>query len=97
MNFRFRARGVKKKVREEREGYGDHPHPKIVQIGPVVQALEQFSRMQSEHEQTLVNHYRVLLIGIVNGVYMQAIFTKISTKIFAAQTPRYSAPESALP
>ena len=27
--------------------------PKIVQIGPVVQALEQFSRMQSEREQTL--------------------------------------------
>ena len=54
MNFRFRARGASKKVREEREGYGDHPHPKIVQIGPVVQALEQFSRMQSEREQTLV-------------------------------------------
>ena len=27
---------------------------KIVQIGPVVQAIEQFSRMQSEREQTLV-------------------------------------------
>ena len=35
------------------EGYGDHPRPKIVQIGLVVQALEQFSRMQSEREQTL--------------------------------------------
>ena len=32
---------------------GDHLRPKIVQIGPVVQALEQFSRMQSEREQTL--------------------------------------------
>ena len=31
----------------------DHPRPKIVQIGPVVQALEQFSRMQSERKQTL--------------------------------------------
>ena len=38
----------------EGEGYSDHPRPKIVQIGPVVQALEQFSRMQSEREQTLV-------------------------------------------
>ena len=28
--------------------------PKIVQISPVVQVLEQFSRMQSEGEQTLV-------------------------------------------
>ena len=36
------------------EGYSDHLRPKIVQIGPVVQALEQFSRMQSEPEQTLV-------------------------------------------
>ena len=27
----------------------------LVQISPVVQALEQFSRMQSEREQTLVN------------------------------------------
>ena len=43
-----------KKVREEREGYSDHPRPKIIQIGPVVEALEQFSRMQSEREQTLV-------------------------------------------
>ena len=39
--------------KEEREGYSNHPHPKTVQIGPVVQALEQFSRMQSEREQTL--------------------------------------------
>ena len=35
-------------------GYRDHLRPKIVQIGPVVQALEQFSHMQSEREQTLV-------------------------------------------
>ena len=35
-------------------GYSDHLRPKIVQIGPVVQALEQFYRMQSEREQTLV-------------------------------------------
>ena len=49
----IRARGASKKEREEREGYGDHPRPKIVQICPVVQALEQFSRMQSEREQTL--------------------------------------------
>ena len=40
--------------RYEWKGYSDHPRPKIVQIGPVVQALEQFSRMQSECEQTLV-------------------------------------------
>ena len=29
----------------EPEGYSDHPRPKIVQNGPVVPALEQFSRM----------------------------------------------------
>ena len=28
-----------------RASYSDRPCPKIVQIGPVVQALEQFSRM----------------------------------------------------
>ena len=39
----------------EKEGYSDHPRPKIVRISPVVQALEQFSRMQSEREQTLVS------------------------------------------
>ena len=49
-----------------REGYSDHPRPKIIQIGPVVQALEQFSRMQSESEQTLVLGLSDLIfIGIV--------------------------------
>ena len=38
-------------------GYSDHPRPKIIQIGPVVQALVQFCRMQSEREQTLVTIY----------------------------------------
>ena len=32
--------------------YSDHLCPKIVQIGPVVQAVEQFSLMLSEREQT---------------------------------------------
>ena len=32
------------KVLEEQEGYSDHSCPKIIQIGPVVQVLEQFSR-----------------------------------------------------
>ena len=37
---------------EKNGGYSDHCHPKLIQIGPVVQAFEQFSRMQSEREQT---------------------------------------------
>ena len=52
--FDLEPRGASKKVSEEREGYSDHSHPKIVQTGPVVQVLEQFSHMQSEREQTLV-------------------------------------------
>ena len=52
--FDLEPRGASKKVREEREAYSDHPRTKIVQIGPVLQALEQFSRMQSEREQTIV-------------------------------------------
>ena len=43
----------RKKVREEQEDHSDHSRPKIVQIGPVVRALEQVSCMQSEREQTL--------------------------------------------
>ena len=53
INSWFRAREASEKVWEEREGHSDHLRPKIVLIGPVVQALEQFSRMQSELEQTL--------------------------------------------
>ena len=43
-----------KRYEKNGNGYSDHPSPKIGQIGPVVQALEQFSRMQSEREQALV-------------------------------------------
>ena len=30
-----------------------HSHPKIIQIGPVVRVLEQFSHMQSKHNRLL--------------------------------------------
>ena len=53
-SFDLEPEEPQKKVCEEREGYSDHPRPKIVQIAPVVQALEQFSHMQSEREQSLV-------------------------------------------
>ena len=51
VNFDLEPEEPKKKY-EGREGYSDHPRPKIIQICPVVQALEQFSSMQSEREQT---------------------------------------------
>ena len=38
----------------------------LVQIGPVVKALEQFSRMQNEREQTLVNLLNILLTHVIN-------------------------------
>ena len=43
-----------KRYEKEQESYGNRSRPKIVQIGPVVQALEQFSCMQSERKQNLV-------------------------------------------
>ena len=51
--FDLETEEPRKRYDKNRRGYSDHPHPKIVQIGPVVQALQQFSRMQSEREQTL--------------------------------------------
>ena len=50
----LRVQGASKMVCKEREGYSDYSRPKNVHIGPVVRALEQFSRMQREREQTLV-------------------------------------------
>ena len=53
-----------KKPRKRYEKNGsDHSRPKIVQIGPVVRALERFCRMQSEREQTLVLSYILEIIG----------------------------------
>ena len=71
----FRAREASKKVWEEREGYSDHPRPNIVQIGPVVQALEQFSRMQSEREQTLVNIFPEICAFIIG--FSSTVWTKM--------------------
>ena len=47
-------KGYEKIGRLQLGGYSDHSRPKIVQIDPVVRALEQFFHMQSECKQTLV-------------------------------------------
>ena len=45
---------MSRKRYEKREGYSDQSRPKIVQIGSVFKALEEFSHMQTEREQTIV-------------------------------------------
>ena len=62
--FDLDPRGASEWVREEREDYGDRLRPKIFQIGPVVQALEQFSRMQSEPKQALAHYSRTTSAAI---------------------------------
>ena len=52
-NFQFRGLIAKINISNEREAYGDHSGPRILEIDPIILKLSRFSQVQSERERTL--------------------------------------------
>ena len=73
-NLLFRGSIASLNTSKESPGYGDRFSPRILEIGPVIIKLTQFSQVQSEREWTLVN---ALENGYFNRGHLRVFYLKL--------------------